>query len=136
MSSLVYRIETEFGRGAYRANAEWGYNYPGESCHPGPEDDAGLKHYWSRLSESQREAHYFGFCDEKQMRAWFYSDTWIGVMKNAGLRLTVWEVQDSFCHGRTQSVFRKDMARLIESRELQPTLADPNEPYFVYNAQL
>lgn len=117
---LVYRIETENGRGAYRGCQRWSVGYPGDMvAHPGPFEDSGIRGYWRGLKEIAQARHFFGFRDEAQLRAWFYRDEWMEDMAKVGLRLTVWEVEEGFyCYGRAQAVFRKDLAKLIETREL------------------
>lgn len=121
--TLVYRIETEDGRGPYRGpNVDWGDHPPvGIHSHPTPNEDSGIKADWEDMGPYMQERYSFGFTSEAQFRSWFYDDDWLVAMKDAGLMLSVYDVKDwrgcSF-HGHRQAVFRKDVATLVLRREL------------------
>lgn len=118
---LVYRIENpEDGIGPYRRDTlNWGDERPFNvyGLHPTPYDDAALREMWEFMPACQQEAFYFGFADEAQMRAWFYRDEWLRVMKDAGMKLTVWECKHAR-YGNAQAIFKREEATLILTREL------------------
>ena len=77
---------------------------------------------WGQKNSNKGEVnfdYYFGFTDETQLRTWFYRDKWLSMMKERGLKLTIWEVNatDAII-GHTQLAFIRERAKLVETREL------------------
>lgn len=116
--ATIVRIETRDGVGPYRAPVDWGWDNPNGSRHPTPYEDRLLRDKWDELGV-MRESWFFGFNSEQQMLEWFDEPDWLYAMRDAGLRMTVWEVWPTHVHfGERQAIFRKDKARLVLSREL------------------
>jgi hypothetical protein len=111
---LIYRIETEDGRGAYKASS---FEYD-PVRHPAPYEDSKLAPFWMDLGPQQKD-YFFGFGSQEQLRAWFYSDHMLLNLKRDGCHLSVYEVSIKESHiGYSQAVFKKASAQLIETRPL------------------
>jgi len=108
---LVYRIEDKNGRGPYQG---YNLNIPGFCTveHPAPYTEASLK--WKFLKN--QESWYFGFDSLDQLKRWFYNQQWLETLHEAGLRITVWEVDTSYFRAsKTQAVFlRKKAVKVSE----------------------
>lgn len=126
MAVLIYRIEhPESGEGPYAGgDVCWGDHFPGSERHPSPEDDSGLEDFWLRLGFDERREWSFSFSSIAQLRAWFYQDSWLQAMHEAGFKLTVWEVEPGGWQlGHAQAIFRKADARKIREQDLIPAEA-------------
>lgn len=120
---LMYRIEDEYGNGAYSASVDVVYGaLDGENCinrHPNPYNDDGLSPYWSSLESSYE--WLFGFSSLAQYARWFYLEHGRQWMAEHGLKLKVYSV--GRCHvGHRQMVALRDEMELVE--ELCPTTTE------------
>ena len=116
---LVYRIQNELGRGPY--SFSWGEYVSEGARHPSPCEDSGMAVEWGQRNFRNVASldYYFGFTNETQLRTWFYRDKWLSMMKEHGLKLTIWEVAAAdVIVGHTQLAFIRERATLVETREL------------------
>lgn len=115
---IVYRIQNELGQGPY--SVSWGEYVCEGTRHPSPYEDSGMMDAWRYANFGLGASNYhFGFTCESQLRTWFYRDEWLHMMKERGLKLTIWEVAvtDTIV-GHTQLAFIRLYATLVETREL------------------
>lgn len=129
----VFRVEDDEGNGMYNGWCALQEMQERER-HPIPGDDWELMSavHKSKIDERCYEVLsmndpceapdelLFGFASMEQLRFWIYKHEWIQRLKDEGFKLSVYEVEDGWAaHGRTQAVFIKDKATLINQIELE-----------------
>lgn len=108
----VFRIEDGEGRGFYYSSI--GYDIMEGECdpdaHPMPMRDSKYAGAHAAYADANPQwdirHHIFGFVSVAQLRRWFYCDSWIQGMSDAGMHVCVYETDaEHTLVGRTQLTF-------------------------------
>jgi hypothetical protein len=104
----IFRIQNSRGLGAYLV--DWGDMPADKLLHPSPFSELELRF----AKQRQLFRWYFGFASLDQLKKWFFQESWLQAMDEAGLELTVWEVPKRYTHiSQTQAIFERRKARQI-----------------------
>jgi hypothetical protein len=133
---LVFRIEDAAGVGAYRASCDI-HPMIDDGAQPMPFEDRKLRAAWAGLCDAEiNRDYYFGCGSLTQLSRWFHDENWRETAHEAGLRVSVYEVDALAYHptehgamlayrGTKQVVFRRASAQLVRSipiPELKPNI--------------
>jgi hypothetical protein len=112
---IIYRVETESGRGPYVDLDGLGYNCGSVHHAPNPWEDCDLKPEWCNLMRNgEGEAFYFGFSTPQLLLDWFHSGDFHREAENAGYRVSVVEVLGRVFHGTYQSIFERSKSAVTK----------------------
>ena len=138
----IYRVSEGFdGQGMYKGSGWLVSGAMHGPRHPCPEVDARMGKDWDDLygtyGQSYRARFLFGFATLDQLRSWIYQAQWRQGLHDLGLRIHVWERNDtpvsrvpnkhqgrpdgvppSFLIGDTQAVFDPAYFNHVETMEL------------------
>lgn len=104
---IIYRVETESGKGPYNGR---GLGYKCGSVHsaPSPYEDCELRPEWRHLERNgEDDKFYFGFETPQLLLDWFHSSDFHSEAHEAGYRVSVVEVLGRVFHGTYQSIFER-----------------------------
>lgn len=123
MSAYVYRIENNQGFGCYADGGgfAWGKvvgSAAYSDAHPAPHDDEDLE--WARFKNRWDSRAIFGFGSFGQLLAWVHKLEWREGLRERGFTVAVYKIVEDGHHsiGRTQAVFVKHGARLLQNLDL------------------
>lgn len=118
-----YRLEDSEKCGIYLSGSSASvacckFSQKHKSKHPGPERDSKLveecegtgifgESYACDDKWFQGRDYVFGFSSPDQFRAWFFNDKFLKFAEKKGIKLNLYETDDSFC-GNTQMIARKE----------------------------
>ncbi|WP_155754000.1 hypothetical protein [Burkholderia vietnamiensis] len=105
---IIYRVETETGRGPYNGGPASQYDYTPRHEAPEPYSDVGLSDAWKAIDLSKQKKFYFGFANPAQLLEWFHSDNFHAKAEAQGYRVSVIETgHGEVFHGTYQSIFER-----------------------------
>jgi len=118
-----YRLENSKGHGIYASEEDIAdfcrkFSNKHKERHPAPEEDSKLLEnckgadifqvsYYSGVNYFRGSDYIFGFSSPDQFRAWFFNDKFLKFAEKKGIKLNLYETDDSF-KGNTQMIARKE----------------------------
>lgn len=105
----IYRCEMADGKGLYASEAAYKV-FSSDYAHPGPRDDALLKHLFD--GKRSHLDYFYGWKSVEQCREWLYEDDWLRELHELGIVLAVYICPSTaVIHGTKQSVFCEHVSK-------------------------
>lgn len=109
---VIYRIETECGRGMYRGMGDYSiWSDEFDNRHPLPYEDPELRKLYENAELDgdvfEIDKYHFGFASIEQLQKWVHADDWLRYMCDRGLVLSEYHLndKDTYHIGVTQAIF-------------------------------